>query len=341
MKIIRLLLIITILQPSLARAMDPNTKKHRAIDHKLWQAIIQNDFNMVVQAQKAGAQVNAIIWDNVAQTLNENQEIWPKEPIDFTYGTAALHLAANKRQDPTAKKICRFLLEVDANPNIRNARGETPLMFAAVCTDILNEAIQAPESDLERMGIRDVFLTLRGWLEMWMHATRNNNLEVYTMLLEKEAQIDDQDSNGDTALMWAIKYQDKAACKLLIHAGANTEIKNNLGRTALMAAAKYARSTLDNATELISICELLFNHQKTMQTQRVITFLCCLKHSSNPHLNLLYRIRQGLQPSLDPVKALLNERDADGKTIRNYLQPEDDYLQVEWLKPYSKAPIEI
>lgn len=141
--------------------------------------------------------------------------------------------------------------------------------------------------------------------------------------------------------MWAIKYQDKSACRLLVNAGASIHIKNSFGRTALMAAAKYAGSTLDNPIELISICELLFNHQKTIQKQRVITFLCCLNHSSNARLNLLYKIRQALQPSLDPVKALLNERDADGKTICDYLQPEDDYLQVEWLKPYSKAPTEI
>lgn len=50
-----------------AIAMDLNAKKHSKVDHNLWDATMRKDFDKVVQAQQAGAQANAIIWDVIVQ----------------------------------------------------------------------------------------------------------------------------------------------------------------------------------------------------------------------------------------------------------------------------------
>lgn len=74
-KILLPLLALTFLQPSFAKAMearpaiamDLNAKKHSKVDHNLWDATMRKDFDKVVQAQQAGAQANAIIWDVIVQ----------------------------------------------------------------------------------------------------------------------------------------------------------------------------------------------------------------------------------------------------------------------------------
>lgn len=61
-------------------------------------------------------------------------------------------------------------------------------------------------------------------------------VKILNLLLDKGANLDVQDGNGTTALMWAV--QKLVSTKILLDRGANVNIQSKTGETALMFAAK-------------------------------------------------------------------------------------------------------
>jgi len=71
---------------------------------------------------------------------------------------------------------------------------------------------------------------------------------VIEFLLDQSAYIDAESPNGTTPLMMAAMYGSPEAVKVLIQAGADLTLKNQLGMTALDFAIRGQRA---NARELI------------------------------------------------------------------------------------------
>ena len=79
-------------------------------------------------------------------------------------------------------------------------------------------------------------------------ATITGKLEIVQILIERKADVNNQDRNGFTALMWiayrrmrlepTIRELDLKTAKLLLDAGADPNIRNNYGQTALDLALK-------------------------------------------------------------------------------------------------------
>jgi len=69
---------------------------------------------------------------------------------------------------------------------------------------------------------------------MW--TSFHGNTEIAKLLIEKAADINAKDNEGKTALMWASFYGKTETAELLIEKGADINIKDNEGDTALMVA---------------------------------------------------------------------------------------------------------
>ena len=74
-------------------------------------------------------------------------------------------------------------------------------------------------------------------------------LNTVSLLLENHAYIDAESPNKTTPLMMAAQYGNAAAVKLLLEAGADAGLKNQLGLTAIDFANKASRS---DSAELIA-----------------------------------------------------------------------------------------
>ena len=72
-----------------------------------------------------------------------------------------------------------------------------------------------------------------------MYAAYNGREYIVDSLIKAGANKDIKNKYGRTALMLAAKYGQTAIVDSLIKAGANKDIKNKYGRTALMLAAKH------------------------------------------------------------------------------------------------------
>lgn len=143
-------------------------------------------------------------------------------------GNSGLYLALRE----PAPKVARVLIDWPrTNIEARNKADESPLMMASLKgqTDLVRRLIE-----------RDADVNKPGWAPLH-YASTHGHLEIMALLLEHHAFIDAQSPNGTTPLMMAAMYGTPEAVKLLLDAGADTQMKNQLGMTALDFAMKANR----------------------------------------------------------------------------------------------------
>ena len=114
---------------------------------------------------------------------------------------------------------------------VRNAADESPLMLAALRGDV----------DMCRLLIqKGADVNKPGWAPLHYAATKGE-LAVIQLLLDEDAYIDAESPNGSTPLMMAARYGTEDAVKLLLEAGADPLLKNQLGLTAVDFANGVSR----------------------------------------------------------------------------------------------------
>ncbi|HEY8360270.1 MAG TPA: ankyrin repeat domain-containing protein [Ramlibacter sp.] len=121
----------------------------------------------------------------------------------------------------------------------RNAKDESPLMMAA---------LRGHTELVRKLIARDADVNKPGWAPLHYAAT-GGHLEIMALLLEHHAFIDAQSPNKTTPLMMAAHYGSPAAVKLLLDAGADTSMRNELGLTAIDFANRANRR---DAADLIA-----------------------------------------------------------------------------------------
>lgn len=98
--------------------------------------------------------------------------------------------------------IVRILLDNGANINIQTRSGQTPLMLSAATVDINRQPTDGPAR----------------------------------LFIERGAQLDIQDTEGNTALIHAVLKNNEPMVRLLLENGANPNVQNAVGQTALSIA---------------------------------------------------------------------------------------------------------
>jgi ankyrin repeat protein len=142
----------------------------------------------------------------------------------------ALLGAVEKGQANRVKK----LLEEGADPNAKDAKGETALMKAAALGHVT--------------VIKILFASAKALVEVdemdedsqtaFMKAAQNGHNDVLQVLMAKMADVNAKDSQGETALMHAaVRGHSDTVRYLLYTAKADVNAKNTKGVTALMKAA--------------------------------------------------------------------------------------------------------
>ena len=143
-------------------------------------------------------------------------------------GMHGLHLAI---QEPAPKVIELLLAQPRIAVDVRNPHDETPLMLAA---------LKGMTELAEKLIARDADLNKPGWAPLHYAAT-GGHVAIVRLLLERHAYIDAASPNGSTPLMMAAMYGTPAGVKVLLEAGADPLIKNDLGLSALDFARRADR----------------------------------------------------------------------------------------------------
>jgi ankyrin repeat protein len=116
-------------------------------------------------------------------------------------------------------QIVKLLLEVGANPNLKNIHGTTALMAAAV---------PRPNHSQE------------------------TKQKIIALLINAGANVDAQDNNNETPLMHAVRWANEAIVDQLLAAGANPDITNLDNETALIMAEKRGLSHITPMLKKVS-----------------------------------------------------------------------------------------
>jgi hypothetical protein len=122
--------------------------------------------------------------------------------------------------------------------DVRNDKDESPLMLAA---------LKGHLALVKKLVERDADVNKTGWTALH-YAASGGHTQVIDFLLENSAYIDAESPNGTTPLMMAAMYGSPESVKLLIQAGADLNVKNMVGMTALDFAVRADRQ---NSKELI------------------------------------------------------------------------------------------
>lgn len=130
------------------------------------------------------------------------------------------------------------LLKENANPNIKNRIGGSPLAAAASAnnaplTQMLLQAKADPNLRLTNNSTA-LIIAVRN-----ADAKNNKNRDTIQLLIEAKANLDLQNDNKETALNIAVINNNNEIVKKLLEAGADPNIEDAHGYSALLLAKKY------------------------------------------------------------------------------------------------------
>ena len=140
-----------------------------------------------------------------------------------------LHYASSNPNEPS--RVVELLLEAGVNKDMPDADGSTALMLAARADNV--NATQRLLRAAANTELRD----RRGATALTI-ATRNGRAQIVRLLLEARASI------GEQSLIWAAKEGHAKIVKLLLKHGADRNVPDTSGITALVHAADYGHSTV-------------------------------------------------------------------------------------------------
>ena len=169
----------------------------------------------------------AIKQDNAAVIQNLLQRGFDPNTVDPN-GQTGLFIALREPSLNSAEVLIDWP-KIDVNA--LNSKGESALMLAVL------KDHQALAEKLIKKGA-DVNKT--GWTPLHYAAT-NGHLALISLLLENNAYIDAESPNKTTPLMMAAMYGTAAAVKLLLEEGADPQLKNQQGLTAVQFAERGNR----------------------------------------------------------------------------------------------------
>jgi hypothetical protein len=150
-------------------------------------------------------------------------------------GVSGLMLAV---REPSLKVAELLASWPKVNVEVRNDKDESVLMLAA---------LKGHLPLVKKLVDLDADVNKTGWTPLH-YAASGGHVAVIEFLLDHSAYIDAESPNGTTPLMMAAMYGSPEAVKVLIQAGADLTLKNQLGLTALDFAVRGNRQ---NAKSLI------------------------------------------------------------------------------------------
>ena len=146
-------------------------------------------------------------------------------------GQTALHLAL---RDQSPRVAAALIAERSLDVNVLNASAESPLMMAALRGDLAWS---------ERLMARGAKVHKEGWSPLHYAAT-GPEPRIVKLLLDRGAPINALSPNRSTPLMMAARYGAEASVDLLLAAGADKQLRNDLGLDAAEFAKLAARDFL-------------------------------------------------------------------------------------------------
>jgi len=291
------------------KGFDPNFRT-RPGDLAINQPVFRNDSAMLKLLIQKGAKINGVFdrynfaplhvaafrgYTELAKILLDNgAEIDIAKPND---GSSPLQFAIEMKKNDFAK----FLINKGANLNFTDMNGVTPLN-AAIIWDNNEIAYYLIERGVDFTGKKCISIqNCTNTVNPPLINAAISNAEMIAYLLGKGVDINIQNRDGDTALIYSVYGDSLAPMQVLLQRKANLNIQNNRGQTALMLACQ--NMNIAKANLLINAGSDISKQDKTGQNALHIAAI-----KGNPELVRLL-ISKGIN---------LNARDKNKLTPLDY-----------------------
>jgi ankyrin repeat protein len=176
-------------------------------------------------------------------------------------------------------EVVKALLDAKADVNARDHSDQTALSRALIerHDDTFELLLNRPGVDVNVKGLNEATPLITCVARSWAPAVQKlvdsgadinaqdsdgdtalhvaatiNNEQIFKLLLDKGALVDVKNKVGGTALMWAASYDDEPAVRALVAHGASLDLKDSDGLTALGWAKKNNRAVAKVLDELAS-----------------------------------------------------------------------------------------
>jgi ankyrin repeat protein len=179
----------------------------------------------VAYASSADTMIKAVKFDDVSEVKKQLANGGDPNLTDQN-GMPILVIAAREKSDKVAA-----VLIADSKTDLEklDPAGENAMMLAALNGDL---------DIVKRLISKNAEVNKKGWAPLHYAAT-NGHDDVAQLLVDHSAYIDAGSPNGTTPLMMAARGNHLATVKVLLNAGADPALKNQLGLTALDFAKQY------------------------------------------------------------------------------------------------------
>ena len=147
-------------------------------------------------------------------------------------GNPLLVLAIKDRSNGVIEVL---LASKEMDVDLSNKQGETPLMIASINGDLplVKTLVLKHRAQLDHIG----------WTPLH-YACSRGQLEVAQFLIANGALVDSTNPGGTTPLMMAVQSGNEFLVKLLLDKGANLQLRNGLGLSAIDIADIYTQPAI-------------------------------------------------------------------------------------------------
>ncbi|KAL4918729.1 ankyrin repeat-containing domain protein [Aspergillus aurantiobrunneus] len=145
-------------------------------------------------------------------------------------GVSALMEAADGRDYTASADIVQLLIQSGASVHSVDIRGRTALHLAAARgnTLVIKALLEAGcDVNQRAKGVSPILI-----------ASEKKQYKAVELLIEKGANVNDQDGVGRSSLIWAADHSSPALVQLLISKGADLNHTNMFGKAALLLASE-------------------------------------------------------------------------------------------------------
>ena len=147
-------------------------------------------------------------------------------------------------------KIVNMLLEHGSNIGVQTNHGYTPIMYACMSpphADVILKILLDEDKDCQALNLQNIY----GHTALHL-MIKSGNMDRLTLILSYKPNLDLQDNEGNTPLMFATKIGFVEAVHALIDAGANPNITNMYREGAYHFACNRVMENDDDILMILS-----------------------------------------------------------------------------------------
>jgi ankyrin repeat protein len=160
--------------------------------------------------------------------------------VNYCPGDTVLHAASEGGH----AEIVEFLIQNGADVNIHDGSNNTPLYDALTASDFTEGHKRVAEILLSNGADINAYNGEERRYETALHSVAGWQMERVIFILNKGADINIRDYNGNTPLLNAVVSGKEDIVKFLLSKGAKKNIKNNHGYGPIEAALEFRRKDI-------------------------------------------------------------------------------------------------